>query len=147
MYKILNNGCWIWSGPTCSNGRYGRVVVVSPMKMAHRDAYEKVHGEIPVGFCVCHSCDNGLCVNPEHLFIGTHSDNMKDAASKRRLPHLLNQSGENNSNAKYSKLFVEMVRYFYENSSPKPSYAELARVFGLKSKGHAHAIVTKKIWA
>jgi hypothetical protein len=69
---------------------------------------------------------------------------MKDAARKRRLPHLLNQKGEANNNAVYSKEFAARIRTFYQQH--KPSYSALAKHFGLKSKGHAHAIVQHKIW-
>lgn len=144
MYQELESGCWKWLGATCSNGRYGRVPGFKPMKMAHREAYEKAYGPIPNGLFVCHSCDFGLCVNPDHLFLGTHSDNMKDAAKKGRIPRLLNQSGSNNSNAKYTKEFAERVIAYYKSN--KPSFSALAKAFNLKSKGHAHTIVTGKIW-
>ena len=143
MYEPHPNGCWIWTGPTCSSGRYGRLPNTK-LKMAHRDAYEKTFGEIPNGMCVCHTCDNGLCVNPQHLFLGSHSDNMKDAAKKKRIPRLLDQSGVNNGNAKYDKQFADAIRAYY--AKEKPSFSLLAKVFHLRSKGHAHAIVTNRIW-
>jgi hypothetical protein len=70
---------------------------------------------------------------------------MRDAAKKGRIPHLLNQKGEYNSNAKYGKDFADEVRRYY--AVHKPSFSKLAEHFGMKSKGHAHAIVRNKLWA
>jgi len=52
--------------------------------LAHRVAWEAVNGPVPTGLCVCHKCDNPPCIRIEHLFLGTHSDNMQDAANKGR---------------------------------------------------------------
>lgn len=147
-YTISENGCWIWSGKKCSSGRYGYFYRGKGMQMAHRASYEKFKGKIGRGLFVCHTCDNGLCINPDHLFLGTNSDNMKDAFSKGRL-NLNNKDkfgkcGEENFHAKLSEPDVLEIREFYKNS--KCSYGEIVRRFNLKSQGHARAIVKRLIW-
>jgi hypothetical protein len=76
------NGCWIWVGSGC-NG-YGHIWISGRCRRAHQVSWEIHHGPIPDGLYVCHRCDVKLCVNPDHLFLGTHQDNMNDMAQKTR---------------------------------------------------------------
>lgn len=80
-----SDGCWLWIGRRDGRG-YGIFAIVgASTRAAHRHSWEMVNGPIPDGFEVCHRCDTPACVNPAHLFLGTHRVNVADAAMKGRL--------------------------------------------------------------
>lgn len=86
-------GCWIWRG--CKDGAgYGYVSLLNRPVSAHRIAYRLEYGDIPKGLEVCHSCDTPLCVNPAHLFVATHEQNMRDMRRKGRWPGFPNHFDE-----------------------------------------------------
>ena len=79
------DGCWEWQGST--NGRYGEIRLGVGRKVyAHRYAFELAYYAVPDGMVVMHICDNTRCVRPDHLTLGTQSDNLHDAYSKGRMP-------------------------------------------------------------
>lgn len=77
------SGCMLWSGRKNKKG-YGYYDKDGKAVFAHRYSYRTIVGEIPNGYFVCHKCDVPSCVNPEHLFVGTPSDNIRDCISKGR---------------------------------------------------------------
>lgn len=83
-YVVDENGCHIWAGVVSTNG-YGVVSIKSLRFHAHRAAKVFEGGPIPDGLYVCHKCDVRNCINPDHLFLGTQSENMKDASRKGRI--------------------------------------------------------------
>lgn len=103
-----HTGCWLWSGSLMKNG-YGKIALGAPSRakiLAHRASYELYVGPIPAGVFVCHRCDIRSCVNPDHLFLGSPLDNMRDASIKGRLPR-----GESSN---LSKLTINDVNFIRE---------------------------------
>ena len=84
-----NSGCWLWLGATVQSrggALYGVIGGKVPRRreFAHRAAWEEWREPIPPGHKVCHRCDNSLCINPDHLFVGTQRDNIRDMHAKGR---------------------------------------------------------------
>lgn len=80
--ELTERGCWVWD--SANNYKYGKIRRGEKIVSVHRLSWELYRGPIPEGFHVLHSCDVTLCVNPEHLFLGTHGDNMRDMKEKGR---------------------------------------------------------------
>lgn len=98
--------CWVWRG--AKSGGYGWFFIHTGIhEYAHRVSYQLYKGDIPNGLCVLHRCDNPACVNPNHLFLGTQGDNVRDREGKGRGA---DHSGEKNGNAKLSAEQVIAIR-------------------------------------
>jgi hypothetical protein len=105
--------CWLWTGwrarRPSGEDSYGKLYVTrSSWVKAHRYSYRLHNGDFPEDLHVLHKCDNILCVNPEHLFLGTQLDNMRDMISKDRYPrdarrkHMLGRNGSRHSSSALS---------------------------------------------
>ncbi len=108
-----NSGCWLWLGNTNADG-YGQMKIKFNGKWvdkgAHRISWMLAHGAFPTRIQTLHECDNPPCVNPAHLFIGTHTDNMQDRSRKGRGNH---PSGERNKAHKLTRSQVDEIRQRY----------------------------------
>lgn len=123
------SGCRLWAGYTMENG-YGTVPRSkgdNRPTLAHRVAYEEYVGPVPADLFVCHRCDVRNCINPEHLFLGTCTDNMRDMAIKGR---------------NYRKLSENDVRQI--RSIKGVSKAELGRLYGVTET--AIGVIVRGIW-
>lgn len=116
------NECWPWRGNTSPAG-YGQMSVNLRTCLVHRLAYESATGTDPGALFVCHACDNKLCCNPTHLFLGTNRDNQRDASRKGRLAH-----GSRHHAAKLTETEVREIRR--RRAAGESQYA-LARAFGI----------------
>lgn len=81
-YVIRQEGCWDWKGIIEHTG-YAKLGIRPPIK-AHRASWIIYRGDIPLNMCICHTCDNRKCTNPEHLWLGTHKENIQDKIKKGR---------------------------------------------------------------
>lgn len=136
-YFTRGLGCWIWQGNKLKEG-YGRFCFNGMKTRAHRFSYELYCGPIKNGLLVCHSCDTPACVNPEHLWLGTTKENIRDAASKNRLSH-----GESHKSSKITKKTAYEIRGEYARKSI--GQEELARKYGV-SRGCVIGIVKNRTW-
>lgn len=152
----ITPGCWFWTGQPQDNG-YGRISIGSRGQareiLAHRFSYELHHGPIPDGMLVCHTCDTPLCVNPAHLFLGTHADNSDDKVRKGRQAQgqthgsrLKPERMRRGPGVKQSKLNESLVREIRRRyAAEKVSFEALARQYGV-SRPMIGYIVNRTWW-
>ena len=135
--------CLFWTG--CVNHKgYGRVLVDSKNRYTHRIVWSEHYGPIPDGMMVCHKCDNRLCVNVKHLYLGNQETNMADMVRRKRAR---NGSAivrhEKHPSAKLQLKDVVKIREAY--ASGHTTQQMLADQFGI-SRGQVQKIVTGNAW-
>lgn len=129
---VTESGCWLWTA-SCHERGYGlfhtgRGIRKGKMEFAHRVSYELYKGVRPSdNESVCHSCDNPYCVNPNHLFIGSHKDNMSDMRRKGRMV-----SSKQRISEAQQELAIQLRRDGFTNS-------EIAKILNI-SDSHASRV-------
>lgn len=118
--------CWTWTASRNGKG-YGKFWDGERIASAHRFSFEQRVGPIPPGQMVLHRCDNRACVRPDHLFLGTQLDNMRDMIDKGRRGYT-GMPGERNPKAKLTPEQVAELRHRFEHGEIR---ADLAREFGV----------------
>jgi len=139
------DGCWTWIGARTGlpGNQYGAFYANSKQIRAHRFSWELSNKRsIPDGMFVCHSCDNGLCVRPSHLWIGTNSDNMKDGYSKGRVRFKNSRVGEGNGRA---VLTDQNVREIRQKSKLGSTCADLSSEYGV-CPNNIRAVIKGTTW-
>jgi len=155
--RITENGCWEFTGSKTPSG-YGkigrRINGKLFMYQVHRYVYESLVGKIDVGMQANHHCDNRVCCNPKHIFIGTQKDNMEDAYSKGRMPRdphehknwkhgQANQKGEHNGNSKIDEETAKYIRHLY--NCEIQNQVTISKFVGI-SRTQVGRIVRKEHW-
>lgn len=142
-----SENCWLWTGPTRGRG-YG----AWKNTYAHRYSYRLAFGDVPESLSVLHRCDVPACVNPNHLFLGTHQENMEDMKAKHR-----SQSGDQNPSRKHpelmsrgtdrwnAKLNPEAVRQMRSLAETGMQVSAIAKKYGV-NRLTARSVVKRLTW-
>lgn len=149
----MTEGCWLWAASIRPNG-YGQINHRGRITLAHRVAYTLLVGPIPPGMWVLHRCDVRACVNPEHLYLGTHEDNMRDMVARGRQCRGARMAaalagkrrgrmpGESNAGAKLTDQKVRDMREAYAAGTTQTA---LAAAYGVR-QSLVSRVVRREAW-
>lgn len=132
------NGCWEWQGATHAKTGYGIITLEGQARTTHTVSYEQAKGEIPEDLFVLHKCNNRICINPDHLYVGTHDDNMRDMANAGSV------KGSKNFNSILNEEEVQEIRKLI--ASKMITYANIAQQYGVKRQT-VKDIALRRTWA
>lgn len=134
VVKLSVGRCWVWTGAKSEHG-YGRFRFKRKTWVAPRLAWIISNGPVPTGKLVLHKCDNPACVNPNHLFIGTQTDNMRDAIKKGRWTP--------EHKWKLTQAKVTRIRKLYQTTDiTQQQLADMNNV----GSGAIHSVISRKTW-
>ncbi len=136
--KDGENGCWKWLNAKDKDG-YGKITIQATDMRAHRLSWIIHRGHIPKNALVLHTCDNPECTNPEHLYDGNNTNNMRDREARNRIQH---RKGED---CNFSTLTSELIIKIRAMRSAGSKQLEIANLFGI-SRPHVSAICSRRVW-
>jgi hypothetical protein len=142
-FTVSRTGCFEVNSHYKNVQGYAIVSIDNHHILAHRHIWTECFGAIPENFGVCHKCDNPNCINPEHLFLGTHADNTHDMIKKGRQVHAC---GEAHGRAKLTIKEVTEIRSRYRAYDRRNGARALAREFGVYYQT-IHSIEKGNTWA
>ena len=140
---VDDNGCWIWQGAPVLGG-YGRLTINNKNQFAHIASYETFKGPRPpdarkLGLFICHTCDVPLCINPDHLWLGTNSENQYDCIAKGRG----GKRGAPSVGKKFTPEQILDIRKIYAEGLA--TQMEIAAQYGVHQSYISH-IVRRAVW-
>lgn len=138
-------GCWVWTGYSNSRrGGYGLISIKGRRYYSHRVSYFYFNQKDPGQSLVCHTCDNPKCVNPSHLFLGSHKENMRDMIQKgRKVYGFPNLKGEKHGGSKLKEGDIKTIRALV--SQKKANQRNISKLYGI-SPATVCLIINNKIW-
>jgi len=139
-FTVTATGCFQITSHRPMKDGYVALRIQGMRIKAHRHIWEECFGPIPDGMGVCHHCDNPLCINPGHLFLGTHADNLRDMAEKGR-----SASGERHGRVKLTSAQVREARRRYAPGDAVNGGMALAREFGVH-QSTISLLLARKNW-
>lgn len=131
-----NSGCWLWTGSVDLRG-YGKIGIDYKTVTATHAAHELFIGPVAEGSHVLHTCDTPACVNPQHLYVGTHWDNMADKVRRGR-----SRKGSEHPLVKLTENDIRMIRHRFAAGEHR---GVLANAYNI-SRGNVYAIAERRTW-
>lgn len=136
-WQVNENDCWICTSHAGNGHGYPQYQVNGKPGYLSRYMYENKHSKIPDGMCACHKCDTPMCINPDHIFLGTRADNNADKVSKNRQAC---EIGELNSNSKLTEKQIIEIRNIHDMK-----HRQIAEIYNV-SKSHITNIRRNYNW-
>lgn len=127
IFPDPNSGCWLWCASTNKDTGYGQFNKIGRMKSTHRVSWELYRGEIPAGMHVLHKCNNRVCVNPGHLYLGSNAQNVADMIKAGRVAR-----GERSGRSKLRE--VDVIEIFFSDGTEE----EVSKKYGISAANVGH---------